>query len=110
MGGERLELVIADPDRLDEVRMLLAEVGDGEVKVDAHTRALSVPVSGGTTALVEALRRLDAGAIAVQDVGVRRPTLDDVFLSLTGHAATEDESPDGAGKAKGRRSSKGANA
>jgi ABC-2 type transport system ATP-binding protein len=91
MGGERLELVIADASRTEEVRALLAEVGHGEVKVDAHTRALSVPVSGGTDALVAALRRLDAGAITVQDVGIRRPTLDDVFLSLTGHAATEDE-------------------
>jgi ABC-2 type transport system ATP-binding protein len=91
MGGERLELVIADASRIEEVRSLLAEIGDGEVKVDAHTRALSVPVSGGTDALVAALRRLDAGAVVVQDVGIRRPTLDDVFLSLTGHAATEDE-------------------
>jgi ABC-2 type transport system ATP-binding protein len=91
MGGERLELVIADASRIEEVRSLLAEIGDGEVKVDAHTRALSVPVSGGTDALVAALRRLDHGGVTVQDVGIRRPTLDDVFLSLTGHAATEEE-------------------
>jgi ABC-2 type transport system ATP-binding protein len=104
MGGERLELVIADASRIEEVRVLLAEVGDGEVKVDTHTRALSVPVSGGTSALVEALRRLDAGAVQVQDVGVRRPTLDDVFLALTGHAATEDQDQDGQeAKAKGRQ-------
>jgi ABC-2 type transport system ATP-binding protein len=91
MGGERLELVIADAARLDEVRALLAEVGDGEVKVNAHTRSLSVPVSGGTAALVGALRRLDATGVGVQDVGIHRPTLDDVFLTLTGHAATEEE-------------------
>jgi ABC-2 type transport system ATP-binding protein len=109
MGGERLELVIADAARIEEVRVLLAEVGDGEVKVDTHTRALSVPVSGGTNALVEALRRLDAGSVDVQDVGVRRPTLDDVFLSLTGHGATEDDDAEGR-PAKGRRGRKGANA
>jgi ABC-2 type transport system ATP-binding protein len=104
MGGERLELVIADATRIDEVRALLAEVGDGEVKVDTHTRALSVPVSGGTSALVEALRRLDAGAVKVQDVGVRRPTLDDVFLALTGHGATEEEKENGSDpKTKGRQ-------
>ncbi len=91
MGGERLELVIADAARIEEVRSLLAELGDGEVKVDAHTRALSVPVTGGTEALVGALRRLDAAAITVQDLGIRRPTLDDVFLSLTGHGASEQE-------------------
>jgi ABC-2 type transport system ATP-binding protein len=114
MGGERLELVIADPDRLDEVRVLLAEVGAGEVSVNSHTRALSVPVSGGTSALVEVLRRLDGVAVVVQDLGVRRPTLDDVFLSLTGHAATVEESEDGSemdkDKKKKAKSRTGANA
>jgi ABC-2 type transport system ATP-binding protein len=113
LGGERLELVIADGERLDEVSALMAAVGDGEVKVQPHTRSLSVPVSGGTQALVEALRQLDATGVVVQDVGVRRPTLDDVFLSLTGHAATEaDEDEDGeaAKKARARKDKKGVNA
>jgi ABC-2 type transport system ATP-binding protein len=112
LGGERLELVIADAGRLEEVRSLLAEVGDGEVTVQAQTRSLSVPISGGTRVLVEALRRLDALGVAVQDVGVRRPTLDDVFLSLTGHAATDEPDADeeAATTSRGRRSRKGANA
>jgi ABC-2 type transport system ATP-binding protein len=114
LGGERLELVIADAERLDDVRSLLAEVGDGEVKVQPHTRSLSVPVSGGTRALVEALRRLDATGVVVQDVGVRRPTLDDVFLALTGHAATAAESEEDDGepvpKGSGRGAKKGVNA
>ena len=46
-----------------------------------------MPVSGGAAVLIDALRRLDAAAIALDDVGLRRPTLDDVFLTLTGHAA-----------------------
>jgi ABC-2 type transport system ATP-binding protein len=94
MGGERLELVVADGSRIDEVRSMLAEIGSGDVVVDAHTRQLSVPVNGGTGALVDALRRLDAAHVEVQDIGVRRPTLDDVFLSLTGHAATADDAAD----------------
>ncbi|MFL6098857.1 MAG: ATP-binding cassette domain-containing protein, partial [Actinomycetales bacterium] len=113
LGGERLELVIADADRLDEVRALMEAVGDGEVKVQPHTRSLSVPVSRGTQALVEALRQLDATGVAVQDVGVRRPTLDDVFLSLTGHAATEPEDDvdgEGATKARARKAKTGVNA
>jgi len=93
MGGERLELVVADGSRLEEVRSMLVEVGSGEVLVDTHTRKLSVPVRGGTSALIDALRRLDAALVEVQDIGVRRPTLDDVFLSLTGHAATLDDTP-----------------
>jgi len=91
MGGERLELVVADGSRIEEVRSMLVEVGSGEVVVDTHTRKLSVPVRGGTSALIDALRRLDAALVEVQDIGVRRPTLDDVFLSLTGHAATLDD-------------------
>ena len=58
----------------------------GEVIVDEHTRRLTAPVRGGAGALVEALRNLDAAEVAVLDVGLRRPTLDDVFLTLTGHA------------------------
>jgi len=46
-----------------------------------------VPISGGTKALAEALRRFDAEAVDVLDVALTRPTLDDVFLTLTGHAA-----------------------
>jgi len=93
MGGERLELVVADPSRVEEARTIMGEVGSGEVLVDAHTRRLSVPVQGGTSALVDAVRRLDAGGVEVQDMGVRRPTLDDVFLALTGHAASSDDQP-----------------
>ena len=93
MGGERLELVVADGTRIDDVRSILIEIGSGDVVVDTHTRQLSVPVHGGTGALVDAVRRLDAAHIEVQDIGVRRPTLDDVFLSLTGHAATLDDHP-----------------
>ncbi len=87
MGGERLELTVVDATRLDPTRALLAQLGLGEVTVDTHARRLSVPVSGGTGVLVEALRRLDAADLQVSDVALRRPTLDDVFLSLTGHVA-----------------------
>jgi ABC-2 type transport system ATP-binding protein len=55
---------------------------------------VSVPVATGTASLVEALRLLDGAQIAVSDVALRRPTLDDVFLSLTGHAAeAADDDP-----------------
>ena len=50
-----------------------------------------ITVSGGAGVLIEALRRLDGAGVAVDDVGLRRPTLDDVFLSLTGHAAEEEK-------------------
>jgi ABC-2 type transport system ATP-binding protein len=99
VGGERLELVVADGAQLGQAREALAAVGSGEPTVDAHTRRLTVPVQGGSAALVDALRRLDADGIEVQDVGLRRPTLDDVFLTLTGHA-TEDAPAGRKAKAK----------
>jgi ABC-2 type transport system ATP-binding protein len=92
VGGERLELVVSDAERLDDARSLVAPLATGEPTVEAHTRTLTVPVSGGASVLVEALRRLDADGVEVSDVGLRRPTLDDVFLTLTGHAADGEPS------------------
>jgi ABC-2 type transport system ATP-binding protein len=92
LGGERVELVVATEADLPAARDVLAGVAAGEVVVDPHTRRLTAPVTGGAKVLVEALSRLDAAGIDVLDVGLRRPTLDDVFLTLTGHAA-QDSSP-----------------
>jgi ABC-2 type transport system ATP-binding protein len=62
--------------------------------VDRHTRKVSAPVQGGSAVLVATIRELDARGIAIDDVALRRPTLDDVFLRLTGHAAElEAEAP-----------------
>ncbi len=91
VGGERIELVVEHADQLDQARGVLAGVAVGEVAVDEHTRRLTAPVTGGGKALQEALRQLDAVGVTALDVGLRRPTLDDVFLSLTGHAAEDGE-------------------
>ncbi|MGI9063240.1 MAG: ATP-binding cassette domain-containing protein [Pseudonocardiaceae bacterium] len=89
VGGERLELVLDDAEHLPEVARVLREVGSGEPTVDEHTRRVGVVVDAGAKSLVEALRRLDLQSITVQDVGLHRPTLDDVFLALTGRVAEE---------------------
>ena len=89
VGGERLEVTISDDARLSEAATLLGPLGVGAASVDEHRRSLVVPISGGTAVLVDALRLLDGAGIALDDVGVRRPTLDDVFLSLTGKPAEE---------------------
>jgi ABC-2 type transport system ATP-binding protein len=91
IGGERLELVVAAATDLQAVAKVLSEVGSGEPTVDEHTRKVDVLVDGGTKALIEALRRLDAQNVVVQDIALHRPTLDDVFLSLTCHASQEGE-------------------
>jgi ABC-2 type transport system ATP-binding protein len=99
VGGERVEVVVASAADIDSTRSVLAAIADGEVVVETHTRRLTAPVKGGAGVLMEALRRLDAESITVLDVALRRPTLDDVFLTLTGHAA-EVEAEEKVGKSK----------
>jgi len=89
VGGERLELTVKDPLQLEAATAVVAELGSGRVEVDRQTHSLTAPVTGGAAVLTEALRRLDQGNIGLHDVGLRRPTLDDVSLTLTGHAAEE---------------------
>ncbi|MGH3903090.1 MAG: ATP-binding cassette domain-containing protein [Pseudonocardiaceae bacterium] len=89
VGGERLELVIDDAGYLPEVARVLAEIGTGEPTIDTQARRVGIVVDEGAKSLIEALRRLALQSISVQDVGLHRPTLDDVFLALTGHAAEE---------------------
>jgi ABC-2 type transport system ATP-binding protein len=91
VGGERLDITVTDGARLAEARDLLEPLGIGRATLDAQRRQLLIPVTGGATVLTEALRRLDGVRLGVDDVGLRRPTLDDAFLILTGHdTAAED--------------------
>ena len=94
IGGERVELVIESHSDLLRARETLTAFAVGDVIVDEQNRTLTAPVAGGSGVLVEVLRRLDGRAVKVLDVALRRPTLDDVFLALTGHttAATETTS------------------
>ena len=95
VGGERLEITVSDPARVPDARAVLTLLGSGDVGPGSSERSMVVPVSGGAAVLTDALRRLDAAGIAVDDVGLRRPTLDDAFLSLTGHAAEEKQDKSG---------------
>ena len=90
VGGERLELTVRDPARLLDARDLLEPLGVGKAGLDEGRRTLLMPISGGAQVLTEALRVLDNAGIGIDDVGLRRPTLDDVFLSLTGRSADLD--------------------
>ncbi len=97
VGGEVVEIVIAEADRLPDAVRVLSKFGRGSVTVDEHTRRVSTSVDGSSpaaTVLIEALRQLDSEGVSMLDVAVRRPTLDDVFLALTGHAADDEGSPE----------------
>jgi ABC-2 type transport system ATP-binding protein len=93
VGGERVEIVLASASDMAAAHSLLGALADGAVDVDDRARRLTAPVSGGATVLMETLRRLDADGIAVSDVALRRPTLDDVFLALTGRPSEETADP-----------------
>ncbi|MEU3601477.1 ATP-binding cassette domain-containing protein [Streptomyces sp. NPDC006798] len=97
-GGERVEVVVHHQDDIAAAHVVLAAIGKDEVAVVKHTRKLTVPVAGGAKLLADAIRELDARGVEIDDIGLRRPTLDDVFISLTGHKAeADDETPDPAG-------------
>ena len=102
VGGERIEVVVHHSDDLARARELLAPFAlGGEVDIDDHARRLTVPSSGGSSVLVRVIRDLDAEQVAIDDIGLRRPTLDDVFMTLTGHVAEtteETEEPEPAGR------------
>ena len=89
VGGERLEFTLAEAGQLDAASAALRSLGSGDAQIERQSRRLTLPVDGGATVLVAALRELDAAGVTVQDVGLRRPTLDDVFLSLTGRPAED---------------------
>ena len=92
VGGERVELVVEHRADVERVEAILTRVAiGGEVQVERASRRLIAPVRGGAATLMEVLRRVEDERVTVLDFGLRRPTLDDVFLTLTGHAAAPEE-------------------
>jgi ABC-2 type transport system ATP-binding protein len=89
VGGDRLEIVVRAGSDLDAASRAVRQVSDGDASIDVDTRRVTAPVSGGSTVLVDAVRVLDQEGVAIDDLALRRPTLDDVFLSLTGHVAED---------------------
>ena len=87
VGGERIEIVAHDPAELSRAAQLVAP--DGTATTEEHTRRITIAAHGGATHLVEIVQKLGAAGIKIDDIALRRPTLDDVFLELTGHAAEE---------------------
>jgi ABC-2 type transport system ATP-binding protein len=88
VGGERLEVVV-EQTHVAKTMEIVAAVSGQKPALDEGLRQISSPVSTGSAALFEVLKSLDSAGIHALDVGLKRPSLDDVFLSLTGHAAEE---------------------
>jgi ABC-2 type transport system ATP-binding protein len=93
MGGDVLAATVADRADLPRASALLAPLGDGPPHVDPDQQRVSVPARDGTTVLIAAGQRLAGAGIALDDLGIRRPSLHDVFLALTGNAGRPGDEP-----------------
>ena len=102
VGGERLE-VIVEQAQISAAVEIVQRVSGATASIDEGLRKITAPVSSGSTALVEVLRAMDTSDIHPLDIALKRPSLDDVFMSLTGHAA-EDQVVEVAKKGRGARS------
>jgi ABC-2 type transport system ATP-binding protein len=103
IGGDVLEFTVPDRRLVGDAATAIAKVGEGEPHVDTETGVISIGVGGrGSEALVDAVRGLDAAGVETRGLTLRRPSLDDVFLALTGHAAEDEEVPDKRGRGRRR--------
>ena len=107
VGGDRVEIAISNSADADRVSDALQSIASGPITTDQITLKILVPVTGGSTAIVSAVRALDEASINIADIALRRPTLDDVFLSLTGHVT--EQPAESSAPAPGRRGRRGRN-
>ena len=104
VGGDVLEFTVPDRSRVADAVAAVGKLAEGEPHVDEGTGVVSVPVGiNGSEALIQAVRSLDAAGVETSGLGLRRPSLDDVFLALTGHAAEEEDMEEGGKRRRGRR-------
>jgi len=104
VGGHRLVVALVDEARAGQALEVLRRHGDAEPVLGSDGRQVEVAVTDGPTALQRTLADLGAAGIELHDAGMRRPTLDDVFLQLTGRkAAADDDDPDTAAVTTGKK-------
>ncbi len=90
VGGEHLDVHVGGAENARRAEQIMMKVATGPMRVHHDEGEVSAPVANGVEALSVVLRELEAQQIAIVDIGLRRPTLDDVFMELTGHEATEE--------------------
>jgi ABC-2 type transport system ATP-binding protein len=107
VGGDVVEFTVPERSRIGDALAAIAKIGESEPHADPETGVISVGAGGrGSEALIEAVRSLDAAGVETRDLALRRPSLDDVFLALTGHAAEDDEPGARRRGSRGRRRGK----
>ena len=89
LGGDRIDVVVRAAGELPAAAAAVARVAAATAEVDRDTRRVSAPVGDRVAALTEVVRALDDAGVAAEDIALRRPTLDEVFLQLTGRPAAE---------------------
>lgn len=90
LGGNVLEVRVANPCDLDKAAAIVANLASAQPRLESDLNQVSAPIQGGAPVLIAAGRALEDNGIAVKDLGIRHPSLDDVFLSLTGHTTVCD--------------------
>ncbi|WP_461084544.1 ATP-binding cassette domain-containing protein [Streptomyces deserti] len=96
VGGDRIEVVVAERAEIPRVVKAVARVADGEPEADEAELRVHAPVADRVAALTDVARTLRDEGVRVEDIGLRRPSLDDVFLRLTGHRAEASEAKEAA--------------
>ena len=93
VGGDHLNVVISESGSLDDAARVVADVTGTAPRIDPDARTLTVPVSNGVATLLDTASALADAHIALDDMGLHQPSLDEVFLTLTG-APPDDEPPE----------------
>ena len=93
-GGEVLEVNVSDPKLLLAAALRLSNLGVAQPQINPEAGLITLPLANKAQVLAEAIRRLDEIGIGISNIALRRPTLDDVFLALTGHPTSQTESQD----------------
>jgi ABC-2 type transport system ATP-binding protein len=91
VGGDQVHVVVTDAADLARVIEAVDRVSSAAPHIDAEARSVTAPVTGGVAAVARLATLLSAEGIAVEDLGLRQPTLDDAFLALTGQTVVEEE-------------------
>jgi ABC-2 type transport system ATP-binding protein len=108
IGGDVIEFTVPDRYRIPDAVKAIASIGEGEPHADPETGVVGIGVGGrGSEALIEVVRRLDGAGVVTHGLALRRPSLDDVFLALTGHAAAEDGQQGGRKRGRHRGGTRG---